>query len=94
MAQELESNISQAPADTSSSATFTVLVIDDDRPIRIILSKVLVKGNFKCQNCGSATEALERLHEIAPDLIICDIGMPGMDGIDFCTHLRIDPVFG
>ncbi|MDA7788003.1 response regulator transcription factor [Sphingomonadaceae bacterium] len=68
----------------------TVLVVDDDPHIRQLLSFSLGKaglGSFEAEN-GEA--ALASVAALAPDLVILDINMPRMNGLDVCRKLRAD----
>ena len=65
-----------------------ILVVDDDRPIAATLQRHLTSSGFQCWSAGSAEEALSLLNEVDPDLVITDIWMPGMDGLDLLEHIR------
>jgi len=65
-----------------------VLVVDDDLLVRKLVSKILQRGGLACDTAQSGTEALALLPQSSPDLILCDIMMPGMNGIEFCKRLR------
>lgn len=65
-----------------------VLVIDDCEQLRGVLSEVLSTQGFEVIATESADEALEVLHSDTPDVILCDIMMPGTDGIKFNSVLR------
>ncbi|MEM8596092.1 MAG: sigma-54 dependent transcriptional regulator [Pseudomonadota bacterium] len=60
-----------------------VLVVDDDREMRVSLTHLLEKAGFASAVAKSGQEALDRLHAIAPDVVLCDVRMPGMDGMHF-----------
>ncbi len=66
----------------------TILIVDDDRLIRVLLERKLCSLNFNAISLSSADEALARLEEIRPDLIVSDILMPGIGGIEFCQRVR------
>ncbi len=59
-----------------------ILVVDDDRQIREILSDMLVIDGHRATACCDAYEALEALDQSCYDLMITDLGMPGMSGLD------------
>ncbi len=65
-----------------------VLVVDDDPLVRKLVEKILQRGTIDFEGFPSAETALEHLKEHTPDLILSDIMMPGMDGIEFCSRLR------
>ncbi len=66
----------------------SIFVIDDEQDIQEILKVNLEKEGFKIYTYSSAEEAISGLEKRVPDLIILDIMMKGMDGYDFCKHIR------
>ncbi len=70
----------------------TILVVDDDNSSRGLVKKILEQEDYIFEGAGSGEEALEYLNENLPDLILCDILMPEMDGIEFCARLQLTPV--
>lgn len=65
-----------------------VLVVDDDRRIRSLLSKYLADNGFRVTTADCAATARDRLRGIAFDLLIVDVMMPGQSGVDFVKALR------
>jgi two-component system response regulator PilR (NtrC family) len=65
-----------------------ILVVDDERSIRELLEIVLKKQGFEVQSSRSAEEALERTKTVEFDLIVSDIKMADMSGIELLRHLR------
>src|SRR5438128_2766900 len=65
-----------------------VLIVDDEREITEILSD-LFSDRHKCTTAGSAEEALERLRESEYQLVISDITMSGMSGLEMIPHVKI-----
>ncbi len=57
-----------------------ILVVDDDRDMRLVLSKYLSKFNYQVLEAGSGKNALEVLETSTPDLILCDFKLGDMDG--------------
>jgi signal transduction histidine kinase len=66
----------------------TVLVVDDDPDVRTPLCSYLQRSGFRVSAAGSAAEGLERLRENCPDILISDIVMPGIDGIELCRRAK------
>jgi len=64
----------------------------DDLPTNIrLLDAVLTPRGYRIISAGSGPEALQRVKDQRPDLILLDIVMPGMDGYEVCRRLREDP---
>ncbi len=69
----------------------TILVVDDYATNRQVLTALLGYGGHRLLEAGDGLEALERVRAEKPDLVISDILMPTMDGIEFVQHLHADP---
>lgn len=66
--------------------------VEDEPDIRSIAEFALTEiGGFKLDACASGPEAIERAPDFKPDLIILDVMMPGMDGIETFKRLRAIP---
>ncbi len=65
-----------------------VMVVDDSRTQRAIISEYLSQLNCDITLCGSGDEALIKVSERVPDLIILDVEMPGLSGFDTCKAIR------
>lgn len=72
----------------------TVLVVDDEPAVRSLLRDVLEIEGHVVREAEDGPSALEDLHAVRPDLVILDIMMPGMTGIEVLTAVRADPVVG
>jgi two-component system OmpR family response regulator len=66
----------------------TVLIADDDPSIRKILCYGLNEAGFKTVEAADGPEALAKVRELEPDLLLLDFQMPGMDGDDVCREIR------
>ena len=72
-----------------------VLFVEDDPDIQTVARIALeAVGGFTVLGCASGAEALERAEEFAPDLILLDVLMPGMDGLETLRLLRLLPRIG
>ena len=69
-------------------STPLILCIEDEAPLREDIAFELRDAGFRVIAAADATEALRRLEERQPDLILCDIVMPDMDGKALLSHLR------
>jgi two-component system OmpR family response regulator len=66
-----------------------ILFVEDDPDIQVIATMALESlGGFSVLTCGSGDEALSRFSELAPDLVLLDVMMPGMDGPETLAALR------
>ncbi len=86
---EQSAKLQDADVDAPSDAPL-VLVVDNDVDVRGYVRSRL-KETYRVVEAGDGAEALERIKSERPDLVICDVMMPRVDGIQFCTRLRKDP---
>ncbi|HUR98419.1 MAG TPA: ATP-binding protein [Pyrinomonadaceae bacterium] len=75
----------------TASLNYKILIVDDDEDARETLRMLLSIQNANVVAAGSAQEALEIFEEFRPDLLLSDIGMPGMDGYDLIRRIRSLP---
>jgi excisionase family DNA binding protein len=68
-----------------------VLVVDDEAPFRELLRELLDQAGYRVTLAGGAREAMERIANHRPDLVITDIAMPGEDGTELTRTLRREP---
>lgn len=68
-----------------------VLVADDDPDIRALVTIKLKRSGFDVVDVGDGQAALDGVRERPPDLVIVDLMMPKMSGIEVCQALRADP---
>jgi len=69
-----------------------ILVIDDLQSELQLIKSYLEKGGYTVTTASSAIEALEKLKEFTPDVIVTDLVMPEMSGLEFCRKLKKDEV--
>ena len=65
-----------------------ILVVDDDALMRRSLGFNLEQAGYQVSSSGSAEDALALAHRNPPDLVLLDIGLPGMDGLDALRHFK------
>lgn len=70
------------------SETARILVVDDERSIADTLCQILRKAGYECKPAYSGTDALSSMAEFSPALIISDVIMPGLDGIEMAKTAR------
>jgi DNA-binding response OmpR family regulator len=68
-----------------------VLVVEDDKDIADLIAHYLQKAGHSVDAAASGTAALQRVKASAPDLILLDLMLPGLDGLLVCQALRGDP---
>ena len=68
--------------------TTTILIVDDEKNIRRTVRMVLEGEGYTVDEASSGEEALARLPDIAPDVIVLDVQLPGMSGHDVLESLR------
>ena len=65
-----------------------VLAVDDSKPMLAMLSKCLASGGHDVVQAKDGLEALDQLREHRPDMVITDLNMPKMDGLEFIEKAR------
>ena len=71
-----------------SSRRRRILVVDDDPTLRILASEALTSQGFEVREAESSARGLELFQSVAPDLVLLDVQMPGMDGFTVCERMR------
>jgi two-component system KDP operon response regulator KdpE len=71
-----------------SGEAATILVVDDEPPIRRLLRNILSVQDYAVVEAASGTEALHRVATISPDAVILDLGLPDLDGIAVIARIR------
>ena len=65
-----------------------ILVVDDEKPICNMLKKFLIKKGYKATTVLSGKEAITKLKKERPHIVLLDIRMPGMDGVETLKRIR------
>jgi len=68
----------------------TILLVDDEPDILELLAYNLAKEGFTVHTAGNGREGLALAKEMVPDVILLDVMMPEMDGVEACTEIRND----
>ncbi|NJL21572.1 MAG: response regulator transcription factor [Leptolyngbyaceae cyanobacterium SM1_3_5] len=65
-----------------------ILIVDDDITLRTALTRYLENRGYAVQDASSGVEGLTAFEQDTPDLVVSDVLMPEMDGLEFCRRLR------
>ena len=68
-----------------------LLVVEDDDDIRALFSATLHRAGYQPRVASSGQQALDQADELVPDLVISDVSMPGLSGLDVCRALKSHP---
>ena len=68
-----------------------VLVADDTDSVRALFQKLLTADGHEVISVQDGLEAMDAVQKYRPDVILLDVGMPGLDGIEVCRRLKSDP---
>jgi putative two-component system response regulator len=69
----------------------TILVVEDDAHIRDVLSGLLATLGYRLLMAASAEQALDALNVVSPDLVLTDVHLGAMSGVELCARLKADP---
>jgi phosphate regulon transcriptional regulator PhoB len=67
-----------------------VLVVEDEPDIRDLIVHHLTREGYRCRTAGSGVEALQRARSPVPNLVVLDLMLPEMEGLEVCRRLRRD----
>ncbi|MGD8215413.1 MULTISPECIES: response regulator transcription factor [Propionibacteriaceae] len=73
---------------TDGSATTTVMVVEDERALAGVVASYLERAGHRVSTVHNGLEAVARAREEGPDVIILDLGLPELDGIEVCRRIR------
>ncbi len=76
-----------APVVTGSG--YRALVVDDEVPLAKVLVSYLEREQFEVAVCHNGTDAVALAREVDPDVVVLDLALPGIDGIEICRQLRV-----
>ena len=68
-----------------------VLVVEDEPDIRRLVVLQLERDGFRCRTAATGTDALREVQTAVPDLVVLDLMLPELDGLEVCRRLRRDP---
>ena len=79
-------------SDTRRPST-RILVADDDESVAELLKRVLMKEEYSVETAADGVTALEAVPRVKPHLLLLDVNMPGLDGIEVCRRIKRDPAY-
>lgn len=71
--------------------SYKILVVDDEPNIVLPLQFLMEQNNYNVDVASSGEEAIEKIMQFKPDLILLDIMLPGIDGYEVCEIVRLKP---
>lgn len=76
------------PVTAASSAPLRALVVDDEPALADVVSSYLTRDGFEVAVAHRGEDALDRARSLDPDVVVLDLGLPGIDGLEVCRQLR------
>lgn len=67
---------------------YRALVVDDEAPLAEVVASYLTREQFEVTIANEGTQALRMAREVDPDVVVLDLGLPGIDGVEVCRQLR------
>lgn len=83
--------LEQEPQKTFTGTPLKILVVDDVKPMRYLLRTTLEKSGYDVSEAETAWQAYNHLKSKHVDLVILDMGLPDIHGMDLLKHLRSEP---
>jgi DNA-binding response OmpR family regulator len=72
----------------SANPGYRALVVDDEAPLAEVVASYLEREQFEVTQCHNGTDAVTLAREFDPDVVVLDLGLPGVDGLEVCRQLR------
>src|SRR5260221_6648708 len=82
------SQVTNAVSDAQRGVRYRVLIVEDDSDIRELIRYNLTQENFVVEEAADGPQALEKVRRRAPDLMVLDLMLPGMPGLEICRQMR------
>lgn len=73
---------------THTSSNGTVLVVEDERPLAQIVADYLTRAGYDARQVHTGPDGVGAARDLDPDLVVLDLGLPGLDGVEVCREIR------
>jgi len=80
--------VDRSAADVRHGPAPRVLVVDDEAPLARLVASYLTRDSFDVTVVSDGPSAVEAARTVDPDVIVLDLGLPGLDGLEVCRHVR------
>ena len=77
--------------DAAPAGRTLVLLVEDDRAGRELFALGFTDAGFRVEQAHNGLQALDKAFDMRPDVIVTDLAIPGIDGLQLCKRLREDP---
>lgn len=64
------------------------VVVDDEQPLALLVAGYLERDGFEVHLCFDGAQAVELIRQVDPDVVVLDLGLPGVDGVEVCRQVR------
>jgi PAS domain S-box-containing protein len=75
----------------SSSMNAHILNVDDNEPSRYVITRILKQARFEVSEAGTGMETLRLVDELQPDIVLLDVHLPDINGIEVCRRIKANP---
>lgn len=80
--------MTDAPRAAAEASQYRALIVDDEAALTDVVASYLVREQFSAHVAHTGPDALELARAVDPDVVILDLGLPGMDGLEVCRQIR------
>jgi type II secretory ATPase GspE/PulE/Tfp pilus assembly ATPase PilB-like protein/ActR/RegA family two-component response regulator len=89
--EPVESPPPRMPDEFGAARSVKVLLVDDEDQLRKVMKDLLERDGYDVEEASDGVQALDQVDRHAPDIIVLDLNLPGLDGFGVLTHLRSRP---
>jgi DNA-binding response OmpR family regulator len=76
--------------DTAPNKNKTIMAVDDDHSMVAFIGMLMIQEGYEFVGLHSGRECLAQIENVRPDILILDVNMPGIDGLETCRKLRAE----